>query len=69
MTAQTTDAPRARPPGGRRAIARIYGQGIELVAWASAGIYCARACYEPIAEHSVYSSEATASSTVSGATA
>jgi phosphinothricin acetyltransferase len=26
----------------------------QVVAWASAGIYRARACYDPIAEHSVY---------------
>lgn len=25
-----------------------------MVAWASAGSYRARACYDPIAEHSVY---------------
>lgn len=26
----------------------------DIVAWASAGLYRARACYDPIAEHSVY---------------
>jgi L-amino acid N-acyltransferase YncA len=32
----------------------VVERGDDVVAWASAGTYRARACYDPIAEHSVY---------------
>jgi phosphinothricin acetyltransferase len=32
----------------------VVERGGQVVAWASAGLYRARPCYDPIAEHSVY---------------
>src|ERR1700730_455197 len=32
----------------------VVERGGEVVAWASAGTYRSRPCYDPIAEHSVY---------------